>query len=151
MLHKFAKLRNFQLGKCDYENTCFIACVANLSAWIPSLEDGLLDIIGIPLQGFDNNIWLYLVSRIRERWNGRYQWTLEYRGQADAADLIGDILFDKLPGEFAIDEVSEFEGSICQHKWTSRSMQTSMCLLEVQISKRDNENIFLFVNHDVNQ
>ena len=119
MFRKFIPLPNFQEGSRNYENTCFIAAVINLSAWLPAIETSL-----IGARGVGGSWWQALITAVRKRWHQKYAWTPESSGQDDAAELLGDILFDELPGNFAIVDTRHTRAAVCGHKWASQLLKS---------------------------
>ena len=118
----FIPLPNFLPGDQDYENTCFIVATLNLSAWLPSIQTALFPQYQQPSQ-WNNQLWQVLIKRIRYFWNFKYQWTPESRGQDDAAELLGDILWNMRPGNFGIISSRYMHTLTCNHHWQIRALQ----------------------------
>ena len=123
MFRKFIPLPNFQEGSRNYENTCFIAAVINLSAWLPAIETSLIGARGVG-GSWKCIDWQLLITAVRKRWHRKYAWTPESSGQDDAAELLGDILFDELPGNFAIVDTRHTRAAVCGHKWASQLLKS---------------------------
>ena len=79
----FAPLHNFVSGHVNFQNTCFIAVVANL-------RHVLLPV----MQEVRERRWLKYIHRVRTSWRGAYRHGPGHNGQHDAAELLGDILHD---------------------------------------------------------
>ena len=74
-------LENFQPGGHNFENTCFIAVVANLR-----------HILKPVMQSVRQYTWKDYINLVRTNWNGQYSYAFEHHGQHDAAELLGAIL-----------------------------------------------------------
>ena len=96
---EFIPLDNFQHGSSNFQNTCFVAVVANLRHVLPPV-----------MQAVRSYTWKEYINEVRRMQEGRYAYTLEHHGQHDAADLLGDIL--PHPAEFGI-ELAVTKGVEC--------------------------------------
>ena len=82
----FLPLPNFQPGDVDFMNTCFIAVIVNLRYLIPAVFTVL---------GLSSLSWKQVIKMVRRtKWDGKYGYDNQYRGQHDAAELLGDILWE---------------------------------------------------------
>ena len=82
----FFPLPNFQAGDVDFMNTCFIAVIVNLRYLIPAVFSVL---------GLKSLSWMQVIKLVRgNKWHGKYGYDTQFHGQHDAADLLGDILFE---------------------------------------------------------
>ena len=79
----FAPLHNFVPGHVNFQNTCFIAVVANLRHVL----------LPVMLEVWEHR-WLNYIHRVRTSWRGAYRHGPGHNGQHDAAELLGDILHD---------------------------------------------------------
>ena len=82
---EFIPLPNFQPDHSDSRNTCFIAVVVNLRSLLPAINDVL---------HLNQRSWKETITEVRARWVQKYEYTLEFQGQHDAAELLGDILWE---------------------------------------------------------
>ena len=106
---------------------------------VPAIESELIG------DGSDRNTWgptqwKELIRNIRQRWQRKYKWTPESGGQDDAAELLGDILYDylpdgfaalvfeTLPGRFVIAQTRFLRAAACEHEWT-RTLNQHMIVL----------------------
>ena len=78
-------LPNFQSGDIRFSNTCFIAVVVNLRNLIPDIAR-VLDL--------QNSTWKEVITVVRGMCKSKYSYNEEHCGQHDAAELLGDILFE---------------------------------------------------------
>ena len=80
---EFVPLFNFQAGNVNFQNTCFIAVVANMRhVLLPVMEE------------VRQYTWKEYIMHVRTSWHGEYNYGPCHNGQHDAADLLGDILHD---------------------------------------------------------
>ena len=79
----FVPLNNFQPGNVNFQNTCFIAVVANLR-----------HILQPVMKEVRQYKWKDYIHRVRTSWHGEYSYGPGHHGQHDAAELLGDILHD---------------------------------------------------------
>lgn len=125
----FVPLRNFLPGSLDFNNTCFIAATLQLSAWIPAIHAAALaDRVGrLP---WNEALWKEVITRIRTRWNRKYQWTAANQGRDDAAELLSDLLWQQQPGNFAAVGVRKFCVFGCRHEYSQR-LDEPMAVLQL--------------------
>ena len=81
----FISLPNFQSGDIRFSNTCSIAVVVNLRNLIPDIAR-FLDL--------QNSTWKEAIKVVRAMWNSKYSYREDHGGQHDAAELLGDILYE---------------------------------------------------------
>ena len=81
----FVPLANLQQGSPSYRNMCFIATVVNLRGLIPAIDEVLR---------LSALTWKDTITVLRAKWGNKYAHTDEFDGQDDAAELLGDILWD---------------------------------------------------------
>ena len=124
---RFIPLKNFQPGSTNYQNTCFIAVVVNLRALIPQ--------IGRVLQ-LQNQTWKETIDLVRRKWNAKYSYNPIHRGQHDAAELLGDILWDAQDYRFDVKRMTVALN--CQHEW-SRTQPLLMLVVELPTVQSDLE------------
>ena len=79
----FVPLYNFQPGNVNYENTCFIAVVANLRHVLQPVMDVVCQYT-----------WNDYIHHVRTSWDGKYSYGQGHFGQHDAAELLGEILHE---------------------------------------------------------
>ena len=78
---EFVPLHNFQPGDVNFNNTCFIAVVANLRHVLQPVMDVVRQYT-----------WNEYINHVRSNWNGKYRVGEGHNGQHDAAELLGDII-----------------------------------------------------------
>ena len=81
--NEWVPLKNFQPGGINFENSCFIAVVANLR-----------HILKPVMQSVREYTWKDYINLVRTNWNGQYSYALEHHGQHDAAEFLGPILHE---------------------------------------------------------
>ena len=79
----FVPLYNFQAGDEDFNNTCFIAVVANLRHLLLPVMNSV-----------SRYRWKDYIKHVRRMWNNAYCYGPVHNGQHDAAELLGGILHD---------------------------------------------------------
>ena len=82
---EFIPLPNFQPGHSDYRNTCIIAVVTNLRGLIPAVNEVLQ---------LSVRTWKETIRAVRAKWGQKYAHNLDFHGQDDARELLGDILWE---------------------------------------------------------
>ena len=70
-------------GNVNFQNTCFIAVVANLRHVLQPV-----------MKAVRQYRWKDYVTHVRTSWHGEYSCGPGHNGQHDAAELLGDILHD---------------------------------------------------------
>ena len=82
----FIPLPNFQPDDIRFSNTCFIAVVVNLRNLIPDI---------VRFLDLQNSTWKEVVRAVRGgMFNCKYHYNARHCGQHDAAESLGDILFE---------------------------------------------------------
>ena len=122
LFRNFVPLPNFLPGRLEYQNSCFIASVVNMSAWIPAIVEEL-GLQEDELREWSEEQWKQVIVDVRTRWNGKYRWTSQSHGQDDVAELLGDIIFPKLPGNFQVTGVRQMNAYVCGHSWETRTAE----------------------------
>ena len=101
----FFPLPNFQAGDVDFMNTCFIAVIVNLRYLIPAVFSVL---------GLKSLSWMQVIKLVRgSKWHGKYGFDTHSRGQHDAAELLGDILWEVQDCKVLFKQSISYLG--CQH------------------------------------
>ena len=90
-------------------------------------ELGILDANAV---SFSEAQWKAVIIAVRTRWGGKYAWTPESHGQDDVAELLGDILYRRHPGNFAVTGLRLLSACGCQHSW-ERRMPEMMAVLNL--------------------
>ena len=93
--NEFIPLPNFQPNDSRFRNTCFIAVVVNLRNLIPDIAR-VLDL--------QNSTWKEVITVVRGMCKCKYHYNAEHCGQHDAAELLGDILFEAAGYVFLLKE-----------------------------------------------
>ena len=100
---EFVPLFNFQAGNVNFQNTCFIAVVANMRhVLLPVMEE------------VRQHTWKEYIIRVRTSWHGEYSYGPGHHGQHDAADLLGDVLHDHT-ARFGVEVCVTRQVSECNH------------------------------------
>ena len=79
----FVPLFRETTGDVNFQNTCFIAAVANLRHVLQPV-----------MEAVRQYKWKEYINHVRTSWHGEYSDAPGHNGQHDAAELLGDILHD---------------------------------------------------------
>ena len=126
---EFVPLANFQQGSLSYRNTCFIAVVINLRGLIPAIDEVL---------GLSALTWKETIAIVRAKWGNKYAYTDEFNGQDDAAELLGDLLWDAPAYRLSCKKTIKYHQ--CQHVTES---QQSLCMLVLSMPEQE---VFSYVS-----
>ena len=119
----FIPLWNFQHGNDSYNNTCFIAVVINLRGLVPAVTQRL---------ALHNLTWKQTILKIREEWNQKYAYTQQHRGQDDAAELLGDLMWEDPACKWVCTRTTIFHK--CKHS-TKTQLHLPMLVLSLPEEK----------------
>ena len=114
---EFIPLPNFQPEQSDYRNTCFIAVVVNLRSLLPAINDVL---------HLNERSWKETITAVRVKWRQKYAFTLEFQGQDDAAELLGDILWEAPAYRWSCKKTTTFYE--CRHSTEMHHLLTMVVL-----------------------
>ena len=116
----FVPLVNFQPGSLNFQNTCFIAAVANMRHVLEPVMESVQDYN-----------WKDYINFVRSNWNQKYEFAPGHNGQHDAAELLGDILYDHR-FRFGVELCVCRQIFHCNH-YRERSEHLSMIVLSLPI------------------
>jgi len=102
----FIPLPNFQPDDIRFWNTCFIAVVVNLRNLVPDIAR-VLDL--------QNSTWKEVIRVVRGMCKCKYHYNAEHCGQHDAAELLGDILFEAAGYGFLLSKERLTSGPVVTH------------------------------------
>ena len=122
---EFVPLPNFLPGDERYRNTCFIAAVVSCASVIPEIVDFF---------ELDERSWTNTIEYVRSAFDGKYAYSSDHGGQHDAAELLGDVLFNTPSLRFRKARITTIP--ICsgglQHRWENElGSLCSMLVLEL--------------------
>ena len=100
---------------------CFVAAVVNLRSILPSIKTRL---------SLETKTWQQVIIEARSLWNERYS-ADDGNGQHDAADLLGDILWEDAFAGVRVRRHTSTRG--CQHQWTT---EVSYKILPLELPQR---------------
>ena len=106
----YVALENFLPGHVRYRNTCWLAAVVNLCPVLPVIADVL---------GLRDRSWKETIHHARELWHEKYSYSEEHDGQHDAAEFLGDVLWEQPSFGFMTRRVSTIYNCCGQgeHHW----------------------------------
>ena len=120
---EFIPLPNFQPGHSGDQNTCFIGVVINLRGLIPAVNE----VLQLSVRS-----WKETIRAVRAKWGQKYAHTLEFHGQDDAAELLGDILWEAPAYRWSCKKTTKFDE--CQH---TTEMHHSLSMLVLSLSEQE--------------
>ena len=123
MEQEFIPLANFQEGDASYRNTCFIAVVMNLRGLIPAIDEVL---------SLNTLSWKETITVVRAKWRNKYAHTLAFDGQDDAAELLGDLMWDAPAYRWSCKKTTKYHR--CLHS-TEMQQKLSMLVLSLPVQE----------------
>ena len=119
---EFITLPNFQPDHSDDRNTCVIAVVVNLRSLLPAINDVL---------HLSERSWKETIRAVRTKWGQKYSHTLGLQGQDDAAELLGNILWEAAAYRWSCKKTTTFYE--CRH---STEMEHLLSMAVPYLSKK---------------